>query len=54
MKGFRLHDVRHCFGSLSLKQGTSVKEVSELLGHLLPWSHYRRMLTPWKESLGSR
>lgn len=33
MKGFRLHDVRHCFASISLKQGTSVKEVSELLGH---------------------
>jgi integrase len=33
MKGFRLHDVRHCFASITLKQGTSVKEVSELLGH---------------------
>ena len=36
MKGFRLHDVRHCFASISLKQGTSVKEVSELLGHSSP------------------
>ncbi|MGC2632650.1 MAG: tyrosine-type recombinase/integrase [Candidatus Cybelea sp.] len=36
MKGFRLHDVRHCFASISLMQGTSVKEVSELLGHSSP------------------
>lgn len=36
MKGFRLHDVRHCFASISLKQGTSVSEVSELLGHSSP------------------
>jgi integrase len=36
MKGFRLHDVRHGFASISLKQGTSVKEVSELLGHSSP------------------
>ena len=36
MKGFRLQDVRHCFASISLKQGTSVKEVSELLGHSSP------------------
>jgi integrase len=36
MKGFRLHDVRHCFASISLRQGTSVKEVSELLGHSSP------------------
>jgi integrase len=36
MSGFRLHDVRHCFASISLKQGTSVKEVSELLGHSSP------------------
>jgi integrase len=36
MKGFRLHDIRHGFASISLKQGTSVKEVSELLGHSSP------------------
>ncbi|MBV9333199.1 MAG: site-specific integrase [Candidatus Eremiobacteraeota bacterium] len=36
LKGFRLHDVRHGFASISLKQGTSVKEVSELLGHSSP------------------
>lgn len=36
MKGFRFHDVRHGFASISLKQGTSVKEVSELLGHSSP------------------
>lgn len=36
MRGFRLHDVRHCFASISLRQGTSVKDVSELLGHSSP------------------
>lgn len=32
----RLHDVRHAFASIALKNGTSVKEVSELLGHSSP------------------
>jgi integrase len=32
-KGFRLHDVRHTFATMTLQNGTSVKEVSELLGH---------------------
>lgn len=36
MAGFRLHDVRHAFATISLRQGTSVKEVSELLGHSSP------------------
>jgi integrase len=31
--GFRLHDARHAFASLTLKNGTSIKEVSALLGH---------------------
>jgi integrase len=31
--GFRLHDARHAFASLALRGGTSVKEVSALLGH---------------------
>ncbi len=35
-KGFRLHDVRHAFASISLRDGTSIKEVSELLGHSTP------------------
>jgi len=34
LKGsFRLHDLRHAFASLVLKDGTSVKEVAVLLGH---------------------
>jgi integrase len=36
MKGFRFHDVRHGFASISLKQGTSVKEASGLLAHSSP------------------
>jgi integrase len=32
----RLHDVRHAFASIVLSQGTSVTEVSELLGHSSP------------------
>jgi integrase len=36
MKGFRFHDVRHAFASLTLQNGTSVREVSELLGHSSP------------------
>jgi hypothetical protein len=31
--GFRLHDTRHAFASLTLSNGSSVKEVSALLGH---------------------
>ena len=36
MKGFRFHDLRHAFATLTLKNGTSVSEVSELLGHSSP------------------
>jgi site-specific recombinase XerD len=33
---FRLHDARHAFASITLKNGTSIKEVSALLGHSSP------------------
>lgn len=33
---FRFHDSRHAFASIALKNGTSVKEVSTLLGHSSP------------------
>jgi len=33
VKGFRFHDLRHAFATLTLKNGTPVKEVSTLLGH---------------------
>jgi integrase len=36
LKGFRLHDLRHAFATISLAQGTSMKEVTELLGHSTP------------------
>jgi integrase len=36
MKGFRFHDLRHAFATLTLKNGTSVNEVSQLLGHSAP------------------
>ena len=36
MKGFRFHDLRHAFATLTLRNGTSVNEVSELLGHSSP------------------
>jgi len=45
--GFRLHDARHAFASLTLGSGTSVKEVSALLGHASPTltlSTYARVL----------
>jgi integrase len=55
MKGFSLHDVRHCFASISLRQGTSVKEVSELLGHssvLVTLSTYAHTMEALSFSLG--
>ena len=36
MKGFRFHDLRHAFATLTLKNGTSINEVSALLGHSSP------------------
>jgi integrase len=33
LKGFRLHDMRHAFATLTLADGASVREVSDLLGH---------------------
>jgi|SRR5580700_410305 integrase len=36
LKGFRFHDLRHAFASLTLAGGVSVKEVQTLLGHSSP------------------
>ena len=32
-QGFRLHDLRHAFATLTLADGASIREVSDLLGH---------------------
>ncbi|MGA2760779.1 MAG: tyrosine-type recombinase/integrase, partial [Candidatus Cybelea sp.] len=36
LKGFRFHDMRHAFASLTLADGVSVKEVQTLMGHSSP------------------
>ena len=36
LKGFRFHDLRHAFASLTLADGVSVKEVQTLMGHSSP------------------
>jgi integrase len=36
MRGFRFHDLRHAFASLTLGDGVSIKEVQTLLGHSSP------------------
>jgi integrase len=36
LKGFRFHDMRHAFASLTLAGGVSVKEVQTLMGHSSP------------------
>ena len=36
MRGFRFHDLRHAFASLTLGDGVSIKEVQALLGHSSP------------------
>lgn len=36
MRGFRFHDLRHAFASLTLGDGASIKEVQTLLGHSSP------------------
>ena len=33
MRGFRFHDLRHAFASLTLANGVSIKEVQTLMGH---------------------
>jgi integrase len=47
IEGVRLHDLRHAFASITLRNGVSVKEVSALLGHsspLLTLSTYARQM----------
>jgi integrase len=33
LQGFRFHDLRHAFATLTLADGRSVKEVQALMGH---------------------
>ncbi|MGB6599613.1 MAG: tyrosine-type recombinase/integrase, partial [Candidatus Cybelea sp.] len=53
MRGFRLHDLRHAFASITLADGVSIKEVQTLMGHSSPvvtLSVYARSI----EGLGRR
>lgn len=53
MRGFRFHDLRHAFASLTLADGVSIKEVQTLMGHSSPvvtLSVYARSI----EGLGRR
>ena len=51
MKGFRLHDVRHCFASISLKQGTSCKRSLRAARAFFSLGHSIDLRsTPWKGS----
>lgn len=36
MRGFRFHDLRHAFASITLADGVSIKEVQTLMGHSSP------------------
>ena len=36
MPGFRFHDLRHAFASITLADGVSIKEVQALMGHSSP------------------
>ena len=36
MRGFRFHDLRHAFASITLADGVSIKEVQSLMGHSSP------------------
>lgn len=36
MRGFRFHDLRHAFASITLADGVSSKEVQTVMGHSLP------------------
>jgi len=36
MQGFRFHDLRHAFASITLADGASIKEVQMLMGHSSP------------------
>ncbi len=53
MQGFRFHDLRHAFASITLADGVSIKEVQTLMGHSSPvvtLSVYARSI----EGLGRR
>ncbi len=36
IRGFRFHDLRHAFASITLADGVSIKEVQTLIGHSSP------------------
>ena len=36
MRGFRFHDLRHAFASITLADGVSIEEVQTLMGHSSP------------------
>jgi integrase len=53
IRGFRFHDLRHAFASITLADGVSIKEVQTLMGHSSPvvtLSVYARSI----EGLGDR
>lgn len=48
LKGFRFHNLRHAFATITLADGVSIKEVQSLMGHSSPQSHSRSTLGRWK------
>jgi integrase len=36
LRDMRLHDLRHSFASVAIREGTSLVQIGRLLGHALP------------------